>query len=90
MIYPLDLLLNILNRFINLSAGTGVIHIPNIEIGSFGVLIHGRDFYLNEYWFQEPYKTIYNVYKIFVNFFVAICLVKLARKKEKEITEGGS
>lgn len=89
LIYPVDLLLNIFNRFINLNAGTGLIHIPDISLGSFGTIIHARDFYINEYWSTEPYHSLYNIYKIFVNAFVGFCLVRLAYKKEKEITSGG-
>lgn len=89
LLYPLDLLLSILNRFVNLSDSTnGLIHIPSISIGSFGEIVAEREFYINEHWMEEPYNKIYNIYKIFVNCFIGFCLINLAKKKQKEIVGG--
>lgn len=86
LLYPVDLLLDVLGRFLDLPpTSSGLVHIPNISIGEYGILIEQRDFYINEYWSQEPYKKIYDIYKIFVNAFVGFCLINLAVKKEKEM-----
>lgn len=89
LMYPLDLIIDILNRFMNLSSDiTGLIHIPTIAIPGFGTLIEEQSFYLNENWNTEPIFTLYTIYKSFVICFIAVLLINLARKKEKEIVDG--
>lgn len=89
LMYPIDLFINVLTRFTNLSnETTGLIHIPEISIPGFGVLVTERSFYINENWNDGPLLTLYNIYKAFVSCFVGLCLVRLAYKKEKEIVDG--
>ncbi len=91
LMYPIDLFINVLNRFLNLSSSsTGLIHIPEIAIPGFGTLVQEQSFYINENWNEGPLLTLYNIYKAFVSCFVGLCLVNLARKKEKEIVEGST
>lgn len=91
LLFPIDLFLDLLDRFINLEDNSsGLIHIPSISLGNFGELISERDFYINEYWDDEPYHTLYNVYLVFVHAFIGFCLYKLADKKYREIVESGN
>lgn len=91
LVYPIDLLLNVLERFNNISSPeNAVIHIPNISIGDFGVVIKEKTFILNEHWNNEPYSTLYNIYIAFVNCFIGFCLYKLAYKKYEQIVGGVS
>lgn len=85
LMYPLDLLIKIVRRFLSLESGRQLITVPDISIGDFGILIHGFSFYLDEYWHQEPYSYIYGIYKIFVNSLCVIYLVNLAKKKYDEV-----
>lgn len=85
LMYPLDLLIKIVRRFLSLESGRQLITVPDIAIGDFGILIHGFSFYLDEYWHQEPYSYIYGIYKIFVNSLCVIYLVNLAKKKYDEV-----
>lgn len=87
--YPLDLLFNVFDRFSNLSnSSNGIINIPNINVPGFGNLIKARTFKINEYWSEEPFSTLYNIYLAFVHCFIGFCLYKLATKKEEEIIGG--
>ena len=87
--YPLDLLFSVFDRFNDLSnESNGVISIPNIDIPFFGNLIKARTFKINEYWSDEPFSTLYNIYLAFVHCFIGFCLYKLALRKEEEIVGG--
>lgn len=89
LMYPLDLVADVLTRFMSLSdSSTGLIHIPTISIPFFGVLVEEQSFYLNENWNVEPISTLYTIYKAFVTCIIVLLLVNLARKKEKEIVDG--
>ncbi len=88
--YPLELLLDLLDRFLNMSnSSNGIINIPNIDVGPFGRLISARTWNISEYWSQAPYKQIYDVYLVFIHCFIGLGLVNLAKKKYSEIVGGG-
>ena len=90
LIYPIDLLFDVFDRFNNLSNDSnGIINIPNIDVPGFGNLIKGRTFKINEYWAKDPFSTLYNIYLAFVHCFIGFCLYKLAVRKKYEILGGG-
>ena len=88
--YPLELLLDLLDRFLSMSnTSNGIINIPSIDLGPLGHFIDARTWNIAEYWQQAPYKQIYDVYLVFVHAFIGLGLVNLAKKKYNEIVGGG-
>lgn len=89
--FPISFIIDFLNRFINLrNTVNPIITIPNIAIGGFGTLIHGTTWDISAIWHTSPYNQIYDIYIIFVSFFVGYCIYRLAVKKYAEFFGGGS
>ncbi len=89
--FPFEFGINILNKFLNISnVPVKTITVPDINIGSFGTLIHGFTFNIAEYWEKPPFKQFYDIYLIFVHAFIVFGLYNLCLKKYNEITGGSS
>ena len=87
--YPFELFANVINRFLNLNDGTGLIHIPEIKVPNFDfVLIQEQDYNLKQVYENGAIKTIHTIYLYFVDIILVISLVNLAIKKFNQ-TIGG-
>lgn len=87
--YPFELFANVINRFLNLNDGTGLIHIPEIKVPNFDfILIQEQDYNLKQVYENGAIKTIHTIYLYFVDIILVISLVNLAIKKFNQ-TIGG-
>ena len=85
--YPIELLIDILNRYLNLSSSNLSFTIPDIvEPFNNEVLIHSTTFDFNDVLENSVYKQVHDYYLIFVDFIIAFGLIKLATKKWEEVT----
>lgn len=85
--YPIELLIDILNRYLSLSSSNLSFTIPDIvEPFNNEILIHSTTFDFNDILENSTYKQVHDYYLIFVDFIIAFGLIKLATKKWEEVT----
>ena len=84
--YPLELILNILNRFLNINFSEPIISIPNIEEPTTGLkLISATNYNLNSLLDNEVLKNVHNIYLIIVDAIIIFGLVNLLKHKMEEV-----
>lgn len=90
LVYPFELIGDVINRFLTIPEASGIIHIPQInEPFSNTKLISDQDFNLKEIFNTGKIGELYNIYLIFVDGLVIVGLVNLARKKYNETIGSG-
>lgn len=86
--YPLELIVNILNKILNINFGEPIINIPDIhEPFSNELLIHSTTFNLNSLLTNDTLKTVHDIYLIGVDAIIIFCLVNLAKNKFEGVTK---
>lgn len=88
LLAPFDVLITIVQKFLSIVEGSGVLVIPNITILSYQ-LISAQSFDLKGF-FSTVLGSNYNLYYAFVDFILAVMLMRLAMKKFNSIVGGGS
>lgn len=88
LLAPFDVLITIVQKFLNISEGSGVLVIPNITILSYQ-LISAQSFDLKGF-FSTVLGNNYNLYYAFVDCILAVMLMRLAMKKFNSIVGGGT
>lgn len=84
--YPLDVLFDLLNRFLSLSSENLVINIPEIkEPTTDTVLIKNQTFDFNTLLENEVLKNLHNIYLIIVDAIICFGVVNLLYKKYEEV-----
>lgn len=86
LIYPFEFMYNLVNRFLTMEPGTGMIHIPAFNFMDVDI-IPQIDFNLKEN-FQAILGNYYAIYYKFVDFIIYIMLIAYARKMFDEIVGG--
>lgn len=87
LFYPFSLLITLLNKFLGISSGSGIIHIPDISINNWHI-ISALDFNLKNIIVTALGSTSYNLYLSFVDVVVIVLLVNYARKMFDEVVGG--
>lgn len=86
--YPLELILDILNKILNINFGEPEFIIPDIhEPFTNTVFIHSTSFNFNSMLENNILKTVHDIYLILVDAVIIFALVNLAKKKFEEVTE---
>lgn len=88
LLAPFDVLITIVQKFLSISEGSGVLVIPNITILSYQ-LISAQSFDLKVF-FSTVLGSNYNLYYAFVDCILAVMLMRLAMKKFNSIVGGGT
>lgn len=84
--YPIELLFNLLDRFLNINFAEPVINIPNIrEPFTNVILIKTTSFNFNDLLENETLKNVHDIYFIIVDAFIYIGLVGLLYRKYEEV-----
>lgn len=84
--YPLELLFDLLDRFLNINFAEPVINIPDIKEPFTDVtLIKSTSLNFNELLENETLKNVHDIYFIIVDAFIYIGLVTLLYKKYEEV-----
>lgn len=85
--YPLELIVNILNRILNINFAEPILEIPNIyEPITNELLIHETSFNFNSLLENETLKTVHDIYLIIIDAGIIFGLVNLAKSKFEEVT----
>lgn len=87
LFYPFSLLITLLNKFLNISSGSGIIHIPDISINNWHI-ISAVDFNLKNTVTTALGTTSYDLYLAFVDVVIIVLLVNYARKMFDEVVGG--
>lgn len=91
LFYPFDFLSNLLNRYINLSNGSGVIDIPEIKFPlSDVVFLKATTFNLSTVSNNSNFAYIYNLYLDIVDVILIIALIVLSYRKFSDIVKDRS
>ena len=86
--YPLELIVNILNKILNINFSEPVIHIPNIqEPFTNELLVHETNFNFNDLLTNDILKNVHDIYFILVDSVIIFALVNLAKNKFEEVTK---
>lgn len=84
--YPLELILDILNRILNINFEEPIIQIPNfVEPSTNEVIINSRTYNLNSLLENNIFKTCHDVYFILVDAVIVFGLVNLLKHKLEEV-----
>lgn len=84
--YPLELILDILNRFLNINFNEPIISIPDIEEPTTGLkFISATDYDLNSLLKNETLKNVHNIYLIIIDAIIIFGLVNLLKHKMEEV-----
>ena len=84
--YPLELLFDLLDRFLNINFSEPVINIPNIKEPFTNVtLIKSTSFNFNDLLENETLKNVHDIYFIIIDAFIYIGLVGLLYRKYEEV-----
>lgn len=83
---PFDIIIEILNKILNINFSEPIFHIPEInEPFSGSKLICEYDYNLNDLLDNEVFKNIHNIYFISVDAVIIFALINLARRKIEEV-----
>lgn len=83
---PFDLLINILNRMLNINFSEPTFNIPDIyEPFTNQKIISSQDFNFNSMLENKAIKTVHDIYLILVDAFIVFNLYKLAQEKLEEV-----
>lgn len=86
--YPFTLIIDILNKILNLNFGEPIINIPDIrEPFTNELLISATKFNFNDLLTNSTLKTVHDVYLVLVDAVIVFALVNLARHKFEEVTK---
>lgn len=84
--YPLELVLNVLNRILSINFQEPIIQIPNfVEPSTNETIIHSRTYNLNSLLENNIFKTCHDVYFILVDAVIIFGLVNLLKHKLEEV-----
>ena len=84
--YPLDLIFDLLDRFLNINFTEPILNIPDIEEPFTGVtLIHAQNFNFNSLLENETLKNVHDIYFIILDAIIYIGLVVLLYNKYEEV-----
>ena len=90
LLYPFEVFIDIINRFLEIPEGNGIIHIPQINDPFYDhELIPEQDFNIGEIFKTGKIGELHNIYLIFIDFYIIIKLVNLALKKFNTTIGGG-
>ncbi len=83
---PFDIIIDILNKILNINFSDPIFHIPEINEPFTGSkLISEYDYNLNDLLDNEVFKNIHNIYFIGVDAVIIFVLINLARRKIEEV-----
>lgn len=86
--YPLQLIINILNKMLNINFKDPVITIPDIrEPFTNELFIHSTTFNFNSLLNNNILKNVHDIYLILVDAVIIFGLVNLAKRKLEEVTQ---
>lgn len=86
--YPLQLVVNILNKILNINFTDPIINIPDIkEPFTNELLVHSTNFNFNSLLANDILKTVHDIYLILVDAVIIFGLVNLAKHKFEEVTQ---
>lgn len=84
--YPLDLILDVLNRILNINFTEPAFNIPEIKDPITNTnLISATSFNFNTLLENETFKTVHNIYLILIDAAIIFALVNLAKLKFEEV-----
>lgn len=84
--YPLELILDILNRIVNINFTEPIIQIPNFVEPSTGQnIISSQTYNLNSLLENNTFKTCHDIYFVLVDAFIIFGLVNLLKHKLEEV-----
>ena len=87
LFYPFELIIDILNKIINIDFSEPLFTIPDIiEPFSNKKLISATTFNFNDLLENNTFDTIHNIYLVCVDAFIIFSLVNLAKRKWEEVT----
>lgn len=87
LFYPFELILDILNKMLNINFSNPVFNIPDVHEPFTNKLLIGSTTYnLNDMLENSAFKTIHDIYLVIVDAFVIFGLVNLAKRKWEEVT----
>lgn len=90
LLYPFELFIDVINRFLNLNDGSGIISIPEVKVPNFDyTIIEEQEYNLKELYETNHIKTIHTIYLYFIDILLVVGLVNLALKKYNS-TIGGN
>lgn len=88
LFYPFELVIDILNKIVNINFVEPQINIPDIcEPFTDNKLINATTFNFNDLLDNNILKTVHDIYLVCVDSFLVFCLVNLARRKWEEVTQ---
>jgi len=87
LFYPFELILDVLDKMLNIDFSSPVFNIPDIkEPFTNTLLIGATSFNLNDMLQQSAFKTAHDIYLVLVDAFIIFGLVNLAKRKYEEVT----
>ena len=87
LFYPFELIIDILNKIMNINFSEPVFEIPDInEPFTNSKLISATSYNLNDLLKNNIFKTVHNIYLLCVDAFIVFGLVNLAKRKFEEVT----
>lgn len=88
MSYPLELILNILNKILNINFSEPIINIPDIKEPFSGeILIFSNSFNFNSLLENDILKNVHDIYLILVDAVIVFGFVNLLKNKLEEVTD---
>ena len=85
--YPLELILNLLDKILNINFDEPIINIPDIkEPFTNETLIAATSFYFNSLLENETLANVHNIYLVIVDAILAFAMVNLLKMKLEEVT----
>ncbi len=84
--YPLELILDVLDRIVNINFSEPIIQIPNfVEPSTNEIIISSRTYNLNDLLENNTFKVCHDVYFILVDAVIIFGLVNLLKHKIEEV-----
>lgn len=88
LFYPFELILDVLDKIVNINFSEPVFNIPDIkEPFTNSLLISATEFNLNDMLGQSVFKTVHDIYLVIVDAFIIFELVNLAKRKYEGVTD---
>lgn len=88
LMFPFDLIGTVLNRFLSITDGTGVISIPNVNVMNYTII--SATTYDLKGAFTQILGNYYSLYYAFVDVIFVTIFINAIRKKFDEITRGNA
>jgi len=90
LVYPFELFGDVINRFLDIPNGDGIIHIPQINDPIYGhELIKEQDFNIGQVFKTGKIGELHDIYLTFIDVSIIIMLVNLAIRKFNQTIGGG-